>query len=253
LSPDHAGDVVGVDPHKRTLSAVVVDARGGVLAGEHFRVSGAGQRALVAWARSFGPIARWGIENAGGWGRHTAFFLVGCGQDVRDVCLNRTARADRGRQRGKSDALDAERIARDVLAHALLPRAFKRAGDQPTGPHPQHELLMLWHRKRRSVLTSRQHLLNEADTLLAELPLELRQQLPDSSAVRPRLPALARRRLRPRDPVLALRLRLLADYQRQITRLDADEQAVCRELTLARAYQRLDARRALRARHPLGR
>ncbi|HEY3483254.1 MAG TPA: hypothetical protein VGL02_30640 [Streptomyces sp.] len=37
LTPDHAGNVVGVDPHKRTLTAVVVDARGGVLAGEHFR------------------------------------------------------------------------------------------------------------------------------------------------------------------------------------------------------------------------
>jgi transposase len=66
--------------------------------------------------------------------------------------------------------------------------------------------------------------------LLAELPLELREQLPDSTAVRPRLAALARRRLRPRDPVLALRVRLLVDYQRQITRLDGEERAVTREL-----------------------
>ena len=42
-------------------------------------------------------------------------------------------------------------------------------------------------RQRRSLLTSRQHLLNEAEALLAELPLELREQLPDSKAVRPRL------------------------------------------------------------------
>ena len=46
ITPDHAGNVVGIDPHKRTLTAVVVDARGGVLAGEHFRVSGDGHRAL---------------------------------------------------------------------------------------------------------------------------------------------------------------------------------------------------------------
>ena len=44
------------------------------------------------------------------------------------------------RQRGKSDTLDAERIARDMLAHSLLPRAFKRAGPD-RGPDPQHELL----------------------------------------------------------------------------------------------------------------
>lgn len=230
ITPDLAGNVVGIDPHKRTLSAVIVDARGGLVAGEHFRVSGEGHRALEAWARSFGPVACWGVENAAGWGRHTAVFLGRRGQDVRDVCPNRTARSDRARQRGKSDTLDAERVAREVLAHPLLPRAFKRAADQPAGPDPRHELLMLWHRRRRSVLTSRQHLVNEAESLLAELPLELREQLPHSTAVRPRLRALARRRLRPRDPALALRLRLLADYHSQITRLDAQERAVCREL-----------------------
>jgi hypothetical protein len=46
LTPDHAGNVVGVDPHKRTLTATAVDPRGGVLASEHFRVSGDGHRAL---------------------------------------------------------------------------------------------------------------------------------------------------------------------------------------------------------------
>jgi transposase len=229
LTPDHAGNVVGVDPHKRTLTAVVVDARGGVLAGEHFRVSGDGHRALMAWARSFGPIARWGIENASGWGRHTAVFLAARGQDVRDVCPNRTARHDRARQRGKSDTLDGERVAREVLAHPMLPRAFKRAeGDR--GPDERHELLMLYQRARRSLVTSRQHLLNEADILLAELPLQLREQLPDSPAVRPRLAALARRRLRPRDPVLALRVWLLVDYHREIMRLAREERAVTHQL-----------------------
>ncbi len=229
ITPDRAGHVVGIDPHKHTLSAAIVDARGGLVASEHFRVSGAGHRALEAWARSFGPVARWGIENAAGWGRHTAVFLVRGGRDVRDVCPNRTARSDRARQRGKSDTLDAERVVREVLAHPLLPRAFKRA-DEPAGPDPQRELLMLWQRRRRSLLTSRQHLVNEAESLLAELPLELREHLPHSTAVRPRLRALAGRRLRPRDPALALRLRLLADYHAQIAHLDADERAVCREL-----------------------
>src|SRR4051812_24325234 len=230
LTPDHAGNVVGIDPHKRTLTAVVVDARGAILAGEHFRVSGEGHRALLAWARSFGQVARWGVENASGWGRHTAIFLAGREQDVRDVCPNRTARAERARSRGKSDTLDAERVAREVLAHSMLPKAFKRAGDQPAEPDPAHEQLMLWQRQRRSIRATSQHLLNEAEMLLSELPLELREQLPDTSAVRPRLAALARRRWRPSDPSVALRLRLLREHQRQITHLDRDERAVCREL-----------------------
>jgi transposase len=101
MTPDHAGNVVGIDPHKRTLTATVADARGGILGSEHFRVSGEGHRELEAWARQFGPIARWGVENAAGWGRHTAVFLAARGHDVRDVCANRTPRQDRARQRGK--------------------------------------------------------------------------------------------------------------------------------------------------------
>ena len=107
MTPDHAGNVVGIDPHKRTLTATVADPRGGILGSEHFRVSGEGHRELEAWARQFGPIVRWGVENAAGWGRHTAVFLAARGHDVRDECTNRTPRQDRARQRGKSDTLDS--------------------------------------------------------------------------------------------------------------------------------------------------
>ena len=69
LTPDHAGNVVGIDPHKQTLTATVVDARGGVVASEHFRVSGGGHRAaarcaaiprpgLLHWAASPGEEPR---------------------------------------------------------------------------------------------------------------------------------------------------------------------------------------------------
>jgi hypothetical protein len=230
LTPDRAGNVVGVDPHKRTLSATVADPRGGILASAHYRVSADGHRALEAWALQFGQIARWGVEGASSWGRHTAVFLVGRGYDVRDVCANRTPRSDRARQRGKSDTLDSERIARETLAHPLLPRAFKRAG-QDQGPDELHELLSLWHNQRRSILTSRQHLLNEAEALLCQLPLELREQLPDSKAVRPRLAALAARNRRRRyDRPTALRLTLLDEYRKRIRALDAEDKHLTAEL-----------------------
>ncbi len=226
LTPGHAGNVVGIDPHKLTLTATVADPRGGIVASEHFKVSGGGHRALEAWARQFGPIARWGVENAAGWGRHTAIFLIGRGFDVRDVCANRTPRHDRARQRGKSDTLDSERIARETLAHPLLPKAFKRAG-QDQGPDELHQLLVLWHNRRRSILTSRQHLVNEAEHLLCELPLELREQLPGSRAVRRRLAALQRRNRRRRyDPPTRLRLEMLDRYHAQIKALDGEENQV---------------------------
>jgi transposase len=142
----------------------------------------------------------------------------------------RTPKSDRARQRGKSDTLDSERIAREVLAHPLLPRAFKRAG-QEQGPDEQHQLLALWNNRRRSILTSRQHLVNEAESLLCELPLGLSEQLPDTKAVRPRLAAIARRNRRRRhDAPTKLRLALLDSYRAQIAVLDREETQVVAQL-----------------------
>jgi hypothetical protein len=128
-----------------------------------------------------------------------------------------------------------------VLAHPLLPKAFKRAG-QEQGPDEQHQLLALWHNRRRSILTSRQHLVNEAEHLLCELPLELSEQLPDTKAVKPRLAALARRNRRRRyDAPTKLRLQLLEGYRAQITALDLEEKQVLAQSastpTRARAHQ----------------
>jgi len=230
LSPDHAGNVIGIDPHKRTLTATVADARGGILASAHFRVSGDGHRELEAWARQFGPIARWGLEGSASWGWHTSMFLTGRGHDVRDVCANRTSRADRARQRGKSDTLDSERIARETLAHSLLPKAFKRAGAD-SGPDELGQLLALWNNRRRSILTAVQHVVGEAEQLRCDLPLELREQLPDTKTVRPRLAALARRNRRRRyDEPTRLRLQLLDGYRAQIKALDHDEREVVARL-----------------------
>jgi transposase len=235
-------NTVGIDPHKHTLTAVIVDARGGLVAGEHFKVSGDGHRALEAWALSFGSIVRWGVEGAGGWGRHSAIFLAGRGHDVRDVCPNRTGRRDRARQRGKSDTLDAERVARETLAHPALPHAFKAARGQ-AAPDEQRQLLCLWHNRRLSLLKSRQHLLNEAEFVLADLPLQMRDQLPAGKAVRPRLAAVAKRNRRRRyDAPTMLRLRMLDDYRAEIARLDRAERDTVRELCLlvAAAHTTLD-------------
>ena len=126
--------------------------------------------------------------------------------------------------------LDSERIARETLAHPLLPRAFKRAGDGQ-GPDEQRELLALWHNARRSILTSRQHLLNEAESLLADLPLDVREQLPDSKAVRPRLAVLAQRNRRRRhDAPTTLRLRLLDAHHARIAQLDREENNAVKQL-----------------------
>lgn len=222
------GSVVGVDPHKHTLSASVADERGGIVATSHFTVSGDGHRALAAWALSFGPVLRWGIEGASGLGRHTSMFLCRQGFDVRDVCPTRTAERARGRFQGKSDVLDSERIARETLAHPDLPVAFKRSCDD-SGPDETSELMSLWHKERRSVLKTRQHLLNESEALLNDLPEELRGCLPQTAEVRPRLAALHRRR-GTWPAATALRVRLLEEHRRTILELDRKERDIGKDL-----------------------
>jgi hypothetical protein len=86
----------------------------------------------------------------------------------------------------KSDTLDAERIARDLLAHPDLPLAFKRS-QRAARPDQVVELLGLWHHARRSLLKSQQHQLNEAEDMLQALPEAIRDRLPASKAVWPRL------------------------------------------------------------------
>jgi hypothetical protein len=226
-----AGNDVGVDPHKHTLTATVLDERGGVLGTASCKVSGSGHRELEAWVGSFGHVRRWGIEGASGLGRHVSAFLALRGHDVRDVNPNRTNDRRRRRQQGKTDNSDSLRIPREVQAEPGLPVAFKRAGGD-VGPDETTELIGLWHKARKSLLKSRQHLLNESEALLVALPVELREELPDTSQVRPRLVAVTQRdRSRRFDAATELRLRLLEDNWTQINDLDAREREATRELS----------------------
>ncbi len=89
----------------------------------------------------------------------------------------------------------------------------------------------MWNNRRRSILKGRQHLVGEAEYLLCELPLELREQLPDTEAVGPRLAALASRDRRRRyDAPTRLRLQLLDGYRAQINALDGQERQVLTQL-----------------------
>lgn len=225
-----AENVVGIDPHKRTLTATVLDGRGGVLGTASFRVSGDGHRSLEGWATRLGPVQRWGIEGASGLGRHTAIFLIERDHDVRDVCPTRTARQSRKRRQGKTDALDSLHIARETQADPDVPHAFKRAGGE-VGPDETIELLSVWHRARISLLKTRQRLLHEADALLGALPETIRDQLPATSDVRARLRAVAGvRRGSDLDAPSMLRLQLLDAHANTVRDLDAQDRLASREL-----------------------
>jgi transposase len=104
-----AANIVGVDPHRRTFTATLLDPRGGELDHAHFSNNRDGHAAVLVWATEFGPVERWGIEGASGLGRPLAEFLVAAGGDVREVPPHKTSLRQRGRHEGKSDRLDSHR------------------------------------------------------------------------------------------------------------------------------------------------
>ncbi len=220
--------VIGIDPHKHVLSAIALDARGGRLGQWTGGTTRHAIRALLAWAAQVAPEAVWAIEGSNFLGRRLALAVVDAGADVRDVCPTRTSDRRRRRpSRGKSDAVDAEAIARELLAHPDLPHAFKTAA--PGRPEPAREALAVVLRTRHQVVDHHRRLLNEADVLLAELPAHLHERLPGGSKTEPRLTAAARLRLTG-DRVTDLRLRLLRTQAQQARALARERDDLEREI-----------------------
>jgi transposase len=227
--------VIGVDPHKYVLTAVALDGRGGVLGRWQGEASSGGLRALQRWAAGHAPGAVWAIEGSNRLGRQLAVQLSAAGTDVRDVCPARTAARRRQRPgRGKSDTVDAEAVARELLAHPDLPRAFKAAAAGP--PDPVREELAVLVRARRQLVDRHRRLLNEAEPLLGELPSRLAERLPPGKQVLPRLDAAARRR-RTGERLTDLRLDLLRASAREERVLAAACTAL--ERRIAAVLQRL--------------
>lgn len=203
--------IVGVDPHRDTFTAALLDERGKLVAHDAFDNRHAGFDEAVTWAESFGSPSRWGVENAAGLGQHLSRFLIDRGIDVRDVPPNKTNARGRNRHQGKSDPLDAHRVAQETQTNDGLANAFKRAQSLP--PDTTREQLALWHNARKSLVRVRVSLLNEIDSMIQDLPEELRLSVKGIKSVRAKVNAietLVRDTDAEDDVVLELRLELLA-------------------------------------------
>ena len=112
----------GVDTHKHTHHASAVDIDGRFLGHEAFPATDPGYRQLLTWMRSHGNVGSIGVESTGSFGATLTRFLTSVGIEVIEV--NRPNRLAR-RMDGKSDRLDAENIARAVLARTstAVPKA----------------------------------------------------------------------------------------------------------------------------------
>jgi transposase len=112
--------VIGVDVHKRSLTAAAVDQSGRLLAEQTLA---GGEDGLVAWAAGLSAERLWAVEDC----RHVTGALerqlLAAGERLVRVPPKLTAPERRtGRTRGKSDAIDALAAARAALREPNLDR-----------------------------------------------------------------------------------------------------------------------------------
>jgi transposase len=115
--------IIGADLHKRTHTVVAVDELGRKLAERTVTANQAGHLELLRWAARF-PVRRFALEDCRHLSRRLEADLLRSGEAVVRVSPKLMAGARRaGRERGKSDPIDALAVARAALREPDLPIA----------------------------------------------------------------------------------------------------------------------------------
>jgi transposase len=229
---DQLDYVIGVDPHRDTHALAIVEVRsGGVVFEASVAANSSGYARAWRLAREHAPRRRaFAIEGTGSFGAGLSRFLSGEGERVLEVGRLRRER----RSGGKSDALDAIRAARSVLAQTRA--AEPRAGGE-------REALRALMAAREGAVNARRAALCQLRDLLITTPEPLRSEL------RPLTRAQLLRRLgavrpdRRRDLELRGTLQALRALARRVRQLTAEERELAGEieaLTRTLAPQLLD-------------
>jgi transposase len=117
--------VLGIDPHKKSHTAVALEAATGELLCElTVRANRRGRERLLAWARALAPERRFALEDCRHVSGRLERFLLERGEVSVRVPPKLMAGVRRSaRTRGKSDAIDAAAVARAALREPDLPEA----------------------------------------------------------------------------------------------------------------------------------
>ena len=122
------GLVIGVDTHRDTHTAALCGLAGQALAVRQFTADPGGYAAALAWARQEGGEAglAWAVEGTRHYGLGLARYLASAGEHVEEIDASKHAGK---RRNGKSDAIDAVRAAREMLARPG-PAQMRADGDR---------------------------------------------------------------------------------------------------------------------------
>jgi hypothetical protein len=129
--------VIGVDPHKRTHTAVVIDHDEIPLATLQVRAGRSQLEELLAWSAGFDDRV-WAIESANGLGYLLGQQLVGAGERVVDVPATLSARVrvlatSRSNKNDPNDALSVAIAARHAPRVSEVPACGSSGGAATVG------------------------------------------------------------------------------------------------------------------------
>ena len=166
MTQDRPAVFGGVDTHKHTHVAAVLDGAGRVLGSAAFDADTAGYTALLGWLGGHGSVERVGVEGTGSYGAGLARHLTAAGVDVVDV--NRPNRQMR-RRRGKTDTVDAEAAARAALngSAAVVPKSADGCV----------EAIRTLRVARRSAVKARTVAANQIDAVVVTAPEPVKDRL----------------------------------------------------------------------------
>ena len=216
---DQLDDVVGVDPHRDSHALAVVEVVTGAVAFEATVAANSdGYANALCLVEQHAPGRRaFAIEGTGSFGCGLTRFLSGRGERVLEVGRLRRER----RTGGKTDALDAIRAARGLLA-SKRPAVPRASGER--------QALQALVAAREGAVDAKRAGLCQLRDLLITTPEPLRSELRPLTRAR-RLKRLADSRPGGRhDPELRGSLLALRSIARRVLQLTAEERELAREI-----------------------
>ena len=218
MSKTNSRVVIGMDPHKRSVTIEVMTADETVLGGGRYGTDEAGFADMRRYVSRFADRV-WAIEGCSGIGHHVAVRLLAAGEEVVDVPPKLSARArvfSTGQGR-KTDATDA---------HSVALIGTRMAGLRPVVDDEQLAVLRLLVDRRRSLGEEHTRKTSQLHQLLLELiPGGAKRDL--SAAQAKALLA----KVRPRDVVGKTRRRVAAELVADLERIYARKKEANKELT----------------------
>jgi transposase len=156
-----AAVMIGVDPHKRSHTAVAIDAAEVPLGTVRVRASASQASKLVEWASDW-PERTWAVEGAGGLGHLLAQQLVAAGEQVIDVQpkLGARVRLLSSGTSNKNDPNDARSVA---VAALRSPACQQVAADDHA------VVLRVWSRRHRQLSRLRSQAACRLHAVLCEI------------------------------------------------------------------------------------